>query len=287
MPEFRVGTCSWKYDSWQGLVYSCEPGRDYLKEYAGVFNTVEVDQWFWSLHGIDKITMPQKSTVLNYKNSVPPDFKFSIKVPNSITLTHYYKSGKNEPLIPNPHFLSTGLLTQFLESVNPLNDNLGPLMFQFEYLNKEKMKSQKEFLGLMNRFTSGLPAGINFAVETRNPNYLNEDYFRFLYKNRLAHVFLQGYYMPPVFDLYGKYKNDIKEFTVIRLHGPDRKGMEERADGEWNKIIEPRDAELERIAAMIVELLDREVDVYLNVNNHYEGSAPLTILKLKELLPNK
>ena len=28
----------------------------------------------------------------------------------------------------------------------------------------------------------------------------------------------------------------------------------------------------------------RGVDVYVNVNNHYEGSAPLTIERIKELL---
>jgi hypothetical protein len=36
-PLLRVGTCSWKYDSWKGLVY--DPGRahradDYLADYA-------------------------------------------------------------------------------------------------------------------------------------------------------------------------------------------------------------------------------------------------------------
>ena len=35
---------------------------------------------------------------------------------------------------------------------------------------------------------------------------------------------------------------------------------------------------------MIKELNDRSVDVYLNVNNHYEGCAPMTIEKIKKLL---
>ena len=48
----RIGTCSWKYDSWKGLVY--DPDRqyrpdDYLPDYAKHFTTVEIDQWFWSL----------------------------------------------------------------------------------------------------------------------------------------------------------------------------------------------------------------------------------------------
>ncbi len=48
----RLGTCSWKYDSWKGLVY--EKGKtyrpdDYLPDYAKRLDSVEVDQWFWSL----------------------------------------------------------------------------------------------------------------------------------------------------------------------------------------------------------------------------------------------
>ncbi len=46
MSQLRIGTCSWKYDSWRGLVYSNEPKINYLKEYSKHFNTVEIDQWF-------------------------------------------------------------------------------------------------------------------------------------------------------------------------------------------------------------------------------------------------
>ncbi len=43
----HIGTCSWKYPSWRGLVYSETAGPgDYLREYAQHFDCVEVDQWF-------------------------------------------------------------------------------------------------------------------------------------------------------------------------------------------------------------------------------------------------
>jgi len=35
---------------------------------------------------------------------------------------------------------------------------------------------------------------------------------------------------------------------------------------------------------MIADLLNNGVDVFLNVNNHYEGSAPLTIRRFAERL---
>jgi excinuclease UvrABC helicase subunit UvrB len=42
--------------------------------------------------------------------------------------------------------------------------------------------------------------------------------------------------------------------------------------------------EQREITEIIKDLRNREVDVYLNINNHYEGCTPLTIAKLKNLL---
>ena len=44
----HIGTCSWKYDSWRGIVYSDLKEKNYLREYSQHYSTVEVDQWFWS-----------------------------------------------------------------------------------------------------------------------------------------------------------------------------------------------------------------------------------------------
>jgi uncharacterized protein YecE (DUF72 family) len=71
---------------------------------------------------------------------------------------------------------------------------------------------------------------------------------------------------------------------VIRLMGPDRAEIEKLAPQGWNRVILPKDDELPEIAALIEECLDHGVDVYVNVNNHYEGSSPLTIEKLQRLL---
>jgi uncharacterized protein YecE (DUF72 family) len=49
-PHLQIGTCSWRYPSWAGLIYSAPEGIDYLAEYAAHYSTVEVDRWFWSLY---------------------------------------------------------------------------------------------------------------------------------------------------------------------------------------------------------------------------------------------
>lgn len=280
----HIGTCSWKYPSWRGLVYSDAASLNYLQEYAQRYDTVEVDQWFWSLYGPDKVMLPQPKAVAEYAASVPEGFRFGVKLPNALTLTHFHQDAKSDPLVPNPHFLSVDLLKAFLDRIQPLHANLGPLMFQFGYLNKKMMLSQAEFLDRLGAFVSQLPTGYSWCIESRNPNYLNDAYFAFLREHNLAYVFLQGYYMPPVFGIYEKCADRLTDNVVIRLHGPDRDGMEERADNVWSKIIEQRDADLDALTLMVQGLRLKRRNVWLFVNNHFEGSAPLTIERIQDRL---
>lgn len=254
---------------------------DYLREYSRKYDTVEIDQWFWSLHGPGKVTLPRPAVVRGYVEAVPEDFKFTVKAPNSITLTHYYRGSKSEPLLANPHFLSAEVFGRFLDLLSPMKQSLGPIMFQFEYLNRKKMASRDEFVERFGAFASSLPGGYTYCIETRNPNYLNRSYFDFLSANGLGHVFIQGYYMPSIFEIYDQYRDHIRDLTVIRLHGPDRQIIERKTGKIWNSIVAPKDSELKTLAGMLADLDSRGVTTYVNVNNHYEGSAPLTIERIR------
>lgn len=283
----RIGTCSWKYPSWKGILYSKAVGSNYLSEYSRHYNTVEIDQWFWSLFPNNKVVLPKPKVVMEYVSSVPKDFQFSVKIPNAISLTHHYSQHKNLPLIENPFFLSNELFDEFYHLLHPMKEYLAAFIFQFEYLNKKKMPSQKVFQERFSKFIKKCPSGMNYCVEIRNPNYLNENYFVFLKSANLSHVFLQGYYMPTIFDLYERYHDFIEKFTVVRLMGRDRKAIEEKSQGNWNQIWEPKDKELDRLSIMMHDLMIKNVRLFINVNNHYEGSAPLTIERLNNRLqPN-
>ena len=280
MKNLNIGTCSWKYESWQGLVYPEFGNYNYLEEYSKKYNSVEIDQWFWSLHPNNKITLPKYNVVEEYLNSTPDDFKFTIKIPNSITLTHPYKSKEI-----NKHFLSLDLMDAFIDSINLLKPKVGMLIFQFEYLNKQKISSQIEFQQRLEELFLKLNRDYNYAVEIRNPNYLNKEMFSFLNNHDISFVFLHGYYMPPIFETFSKFSEYIKNKTVIRLHGFDRKGIELKTNKIWNEIVDPKDDDLKKLAEMLNNLLDQKVDTFINVNNHFEGSAPLTISKILEMMP--
>lgn len=272
------GTCSWKYESWQGILYPEFGDYNFLEEYSKHFNTVEIDQWFWSLYPAGA-KLPFPKTIDEYLKSVPANFKFSVKVPNSLTLTHHYKSKEI-----NPFFLQADLFNKFLEILEPMMNNISVLMFQFEYLNKQKMASLQEFIEQIAKFLSSIKTPVPIGIEIRNPNYLTEEYFEFLKSNDLIHIFCEGYYMPSITEIYSKFADKIKNRSVIRLLGPDRKEIENAAEEIWNQIVLPKDEELKKIALMLKHLQNLEIETTVNVNNHYEGSAPKTILRLMKLM---
>jgi len=66
------------------------------------------------------------------------------------------------------------------------------------------------------------------------------------------------------------------------LMGPDRAGIEREAGKKWDKVVAPKDESIEGVVGVVREQVDRGREVYVNVNNHYERCAVLTIEKLVE-----
>lgn len=280
----RIGTCSWKFPSWVGLVYDEPEPENYLEAYSRVYRTVEIDQWFWSLFGPETAKLPDLETVAEYAAAVDADFRFTIKAPNSITLTHVYQHARKHAGERNPHFLSAELMNAFLERVGPLQGQCDAILLQFEYLNRDKMPSRNAYLEALDRFLGQVPDGWPLAVESRNPAYLSQPYFELLRSHGVAHVLNEGYFMPPISEIYRRYRELLVPRSVVRLLGPDRKGIEEQTGKRWDRRLAPKDDALEAIAHDITDMLSRGFDVTVNVNNHYEGSAPRTIAVLEQLL---
>jgi len=184
----------------------------------------------------------------------------------------------------NPHFLDVEVIGEFLNLLQPMKDKLGPIMFQFEYLNKTKMPSLTVFLERLADFFSQVPPGYAYAIEIRNPNYLKADFFAFLKQHQIGMVLLEGYYMPPIKTVVEANDVYTSDFLVIRLHGPDRGDIEKKTNSVWDGIVLPKDEGLASAATIIQESLDKDLETYVNVNNHYEGCAPLSIDRLLALV---
>ncbi|MDX9784799.1 MAG: DUF72 domain-containing protein [Spirochaetia bacterium] len=269
----KFGTCSWNYDSWVGLVYD-EPQKmaaDYLAEYSKTYDSVEVDSWFYKL--------PTRREVEEYAAAVPSNFTFTCKAPRDISLTHF----RNDQESINPAFLSVALYQQFLENLQPIAGQLGAIILEFEYLNKKKMPSWEAFMEQLQAFIAQAPKEIPLAIECRNGPWLDETWFAFLHSVGAAPVLSERQFLPPIADLASVYKDSFGHTVVVRLLGGDRKAIELQTQNRWNEIVDPK-PQLPRIAAMLHELAIPSRSVLVNVNNHYEGSAPKTIERLKGFL---
>ena len=172
-----MGACSWNYPSWKGLVYNPErrgkrpSGAELLAEYARRHDTVEVDRWFWSLFETELVWFPDPANAEAYRRAVPDDFRFTLKGPNAVTLTYYYRKEKGEPLRPNSHFLSAEKTAEFLSLLEPVRALCGPGFFQFEYLNKQKMQGAARFREFFGAFRKNLPEGWSYGLETRSRKF--------------------------------------------------------------------------------------------------------------------
>ncbi|TVQ24857.1 MAG: DUF72 domain-containing protein [Spirochaetaceae bacterium] len=288
-PQLRIGTCSWNYDSWVDLVYSEPRSRavDYLGEYAARFDTAEIDSWFYRV--------PDSATIAEYLAAVPDGFRFTCKVPQQITLTHKRPPRRGPSASPssgaarleaNPDFLSVDRFTEFLAAIEPMLPRIDAIMLEFEYLNRQKMTGGRDLLSRLAAFFGAVPGGPRYAVEPRNPGYLTAEWFDTLCERGVAHVFSQKIHMPPIWEVYTDRRDAVARcgHAVIRLLGGDRKEIERVTGGSWDRIVDPRPEELDRIAEMVRSMLDDGVSVTVSVNNHYEGSAPRTVESLRERL---
>jgi uncharacterized protein YecE (DUF72 family) len=304
-----IGACSWNYDSWVGLVYSRPraTAAEYLPEYSRRFKTAEIDSWFYR--------MPTARDAASYAAAVDGGFRFTCKAPRELTTRRLpapgparggaggsavaagdagqagaggsdRAAGKACPADsgkPNPSFLSAVPYRSFIERIEPLHSRLDAVILEFEYMNRTKMGSLEEFLGLLGGFADSVPREVPIAVECRNGNYMKEGFFALLREKGLAPVLSEKQYMPSVVSLCDSFGAMFGDLVVIRLMGGDR-GEMERATGErWDRIVEER-PEKAAIARMVKNLLVKGKRVVVNVNNHYEGSAPLTIESLERML---
>ena len=191
-----IGGSSWKYEGWLGQIYArgnyLTRGRfsqklfndTCLKEYAQTFPTVCGDFAFYQF--------PSDEFWRRLFLQTPPGFRFAFKVPEQITCksfpahTRYGAQGG----LDNPSFLDAELFKEsFLRPLSAYRDRTALLIFEFGAFSKKTFWNTEEFLARLDPFLAKLPADFRYAVEIRNPDFLERDYFNCLRSHKVAHVF--------------------------------------------------------------------------------------------------
>ncbi len=142
--NYYLGCPMWGLADWVGNLYTrrAKPA-DFLAQYAAVFNTVEGNTTFYST--------PAEATVEKWRDAVPKDFRFSFKIPRTITHEMRLQGDAEREL------------DLFLERMAPLGERLGTFMLQLP------PSFGPDQLELLDCFLLGLPVDYHFGVELRHP----------------------------------------------------------------------------------------------------------------------
>ena len=85
-------------------------------------------------------------------------------------------------------------------------------------------------------------------------------------------------------EVVDKFDISAGNVSIIRLMGPDRQKIEKLTAGRWDRIVSAKDDSLESVARIVEDHIERTRQVIVNVNNHYEGCAVVTIDRLVDVL---
>ena len=282
------GTSSWTYPGWKGLVYS----RDYpatgavarqLAEYARwpLFRTVGIDSFFYR--------PATAATLKAYAEALPPGFRCVSKVWERIT-AHSLNSprdkmhnGERNSDWLNPNLFVDEVLAPMQEH---FGDHLGPLVFEFQAISKREGRSAPQFFDALDRFFAALPRGPLYAVEIRNPEYLAPPYFAVLREHGVAHVFNAWTRMPAIGEQLLLHESLTADFVVARaLLRPGRTYAQAvEAFAPYDHIQDENLALRHDLVALARTAINLRIPAYVIVNNRAEGSSPLTIKAVAELL---
>lgn len=200
-----IGTSSWKYPGWTGMLYDesryvyrgkfavSRFEKNSLAEYAEVFKTVCVDGAYYKF--------PDEKYLSGMVSQVPADFQFGFKVTDEITIKKFPKHPRHGHRAgqPNEHFLNAELFANaFLKPCQAIRQNVGLLMFEFSRFYPSDYKHGRDFVADLDSFLSALPKGWPYGLELRNKDWLQPEYFACLARHGVTHVFNSWEAMPPV-----------------------------------------------------------------------------------------
>ncbi len=281
-----VGTSSWKYPGWRGQLYDDQRyltrgkfseakfDRECLAEYAATFGTVCVDAGYYQF--------PTEKWLEKLRGAVGPDFRFSFKVTELITLKqfpnlprHGHHAGK-----PNEHFLNARLFrSSFLRACEPFRDHIGALIFEFSQFYPRDFERGRDFVAALDSFLTELPRDWQYGVEIRNRAFLQPVYFDVLSRHGVAHVFNSWTRMPSVSEQLDMPRSVTTDFIIARfLLTPGRKY--EEAVSAFSPYSETKAADPDARAAgraLIAKATEGKRRSFIYVNNRLEGNALATI----------
>jgi uncharacterized protein YecE (DUF72 family) len=278
----RLGTSSWSFPGWQGLVYDRKAtpahlARHGLAAYAAnpLLGAVGVDRTYYA-----PITA---EAFAEYAAVVDDDFRFLVKAA-SLCTDPYLREEKGRAGEVNELFLDVGFTSE--QIVGPYVEGLGTkggaLLFQFPPLGREFTERPEAFADSLADFLSALPPGPVYAVELRDRAVFGRPYVAALRDSGAVHCFSAHPRMPSVGRQRQVVGDDPGRLFVARWMLHSALGYEAAKEryAPFSQIVDEDLKTRESYAELCAEQIGAGRPVIVTANNKAEGSAPQTLYRL-------
>jgi len=247
----RLGTQGWNYPAWVGPFYPAGTrAQDMLAVYARAFPTVEVDSTFYGA--------PAEPVVQGWKTRTPDGFVFALKVPQEIT--------HERRLVATAESLA-----HFLGRVRRLEAQLGPLLLQMppDWAPTDDTRSA------LAAFVRDLPRDLRWAIEFRDPRWLDDRTLGLLADREIALTLVEGRWVRQE-QVLALADRPTAPFAYVRWMGPDRRLT------DYSRVQVARDAELGVWTYALETLRGRVREVFGYFNNHFQGHSPESARQMQQ-----
>lgn len=288
-PSLRMGTSSWSFSGWTGLIYAdayptSRLAREGLTAYSQhpLLRTVGVDRTHYATVTSDVLA--------GFAAAVPDHFRFLVKAHEACTLARFpgharYGSHRNQvnPRFLDPAYASEAVVAPFMTGLGAKG---GPLLFQFAPQPMEMLGGPARFAERLHAFLRALPPGPLYAVEVRNAALLTKAYVDALADVGACHCINLIGGMPDPVAQWNMTRADQGPALVVRWMLPPNLTYEqaEKRYEPFNAIVDADPRARQGIALLIRRAHELGLPSYVVVNNKAEGSAPLSIMRLAEEL---
>jgi uncharacterized protein YecE (DUF72 family) len=280
------GTSSWKYEGWLGEIYTPERylvrGRfsekrfqsECLAEYAETFPVVCGDFSFYQF--------PTPDFWRRLFLGAPAPLKLAFKIPEEITAATFPAHPRygDRAGLPNPNFLDARVLkAEFLDLLEPYHERIAVLIFEFGSFSKTVFEKPAPFLNAIEPLLRVLPETFRYAVEIRNAEFLEAQYFELLHSHNIAHVFNAWTRMPVLSRQILIPGAFTANFTVARALLKVGRPYEDAVKmfTPYKTVQEPNHEVRDALRNLLLRAKRRSEPTFVFVNNRLEGNAPGTI----------
>ena len=286
LPEtIRLGTSSWSFPGWEGLIYDRPApqttlSREGLPLYSQhpLLRTVGVDRTYYR-----PMTAVQFA---DYAAQVPETFRFLVKAHEYCTLAGFgdhprygTRRGQSNSLFLDPHYATQEVIGPFTDG---LKDKAGPLLFQFSPQDDASLAGSGSFVERLYQFLDRLPRGPVYAVELRNTALFTPEYVDAVSAAGACHCLNGHPSMPPVREQAALVQPERSQAVVIRWMQSRHLSYEaaKHKYAPFNRIVDADPTSRQAIGKLCLDSSVRRQPTYVIVNNKAEGCAPLSIVQL-------